>query len=301
MAIQRVEIKNYLVFNGEFALDFCQGVNVLIGGNGTGKTTLMKLADVKHFATRYAPKNMNLTLPKIRTVTGENGEYIVNVTADFDADKTTFIPVAEMLQHSKGLLELTSKYEMPFDYSQINILVSAGLPITREIMPNAQKVIGKISDIIEGEVLYEDGRYYIAKKTGLKVEFSLEASGYQKFGLLWKLLRNGLLETGSILFWDEPEASINPELMSVLVDILLELQRGGVQIFVATHSEILASYFEVKRKNSDNVMFYSLYKDGEQIKANKNARFDLLKPNYLTAEQVKLYECEIEKGLGNEQ
>jgi ABC-type multidrug transport system ATPase subunit len=30
------------VFKGEFAADFCTGVNVFIGGNGTGKTTLLK-------------------------------------------------------------------------------------------------------------------------------------------------------------------------------------------------------------------------------------------------------------------
>jgi len=43
MAINRVEIKDFLLFKGEFATDFGTGVNVLIGGNGTGKTTLMKV------------------------------------------------------------------------------------------------------------------------------------------------------------------------------------------------------------------------------------------------------------------
>jgi hypothetical protein len=46
-------------------------------------------------------------------------------------------------------------------------------------------------------------------------------------------------------------------------------------------------------------MFYSLYKDGEQIKADKCERFDLLTPNNLTAEQVKLYEKELERAFGN--
>ena len=43
MAIKRVEINGFLVFKGEFTADFCPGVNVFIGGNGTGKTTLLKL------------------------------------------------------------------------------------------------------------------------------------------------------------------------------------------------------------------------------------------------------------------
>ena len=42
MAIARIKIKDFLVFKGEFMASFCDGVNVLIGENGTGKTTLLK-------------------------------------------------------------------------------------------------------------------------------------------------------------------------------------------------------------------------------------------------------------------
>jgi len=82
------------------------------------------------------------------------------------------------------------------------------------------------------------------------------------------------------------------------VDVLLELSRNGVQIFIATHSELFASYFAVNRNKCDNVTFTSLYKDGEQIKANTSDRFDFLEPNNLNAEVVKLYKKELRKGLG---
>ncbi|MDR1920130.1 MAG: ATP-binding protein [Candidatus Adiutrix sp.] len=62
---------------------------------------------------------------------------------------------------------------------------------------------------------------------------------------------------GDHLFWDEPENSLNPELVPVLVEILLELSRGGAQIFLAPHSELLASYFTVNRQKDDKVKFYS--------------------------------------------
>ncbi|MDR1479147.1 MAG: ATP-binding protein, partial [Planctomycetaceae bacterium] len=42
MALKRVEIKDFLVFKGEFVAGFCPGVNVFIGGNSTGKTTLLR-------------------------------------------------------------------------------------------------------------------------------------------------------------------------------------------------------------------------------------------------------------------
>ena len=115
--------------------------------------------------------------------------------------------------------------------------------------------------------------------------------------MLWKLLRNGLLESGTILFWDEPENSLNPELVPILVDILLELSRNGVQIFLATHSEILAIYFSVNRKRSDTVMCHSLYRDSEIIRVESGDRFDLLDNNKLSAEPVKLYKKQLERGL----
>jgi ATPase involved in DNA repair len=37
MAINRIEIKDFLVFKGEFAANFCPGVNVLIGATVRGK------------------------------------------------------------------------------------------------------------------------------------------------------------------------------------------------------------------------------------------------------------------------
>lgn len=64
----------------------------------------------------------------------------------------------------------------------------------------------------------------------------MEADGLKKFALLWTMINSGLLRKNTILLWDEPEANINPELIPILVDIILELQRNGVQIFVATHS-----------------------------------------------------------------
>jgi recombinational DNA repair ATPase RecF len=42
MSIHHVEIKDFF-FKGAFSADFCMGVNVFIGGNGTGKTTLLRV------------------------------------------------------------------------------------------------------------------------------------------------------------------------------------------------------------------------------------------------------------------
>jgi hypothetical protein len=113
-----------------------------------------------------------------------------------------------------------------------------------------------------------NGVYYVKQNNGETIELNLEADGFGRLGLLWKYLRNGLLEPGSILFWDEPEASINPELVPKLVDILLKLQRGGVQVFVATHSYDVARWFELNKAGADNLRYFNLRKSGGGIVAD---------------------------------
>lgn len=174
--------------------------------------------------------------------------------------KSVFIPTTEMLSHAEGFLAMNQKYSMPFDGTQIDIIVNASLPETREIPSVMSGILDKISTVIDGTVILENDSFYVLKKDGRKVDFSLEAEGLRKLGLLWKLIRNGLLEKGTILLWDEPEANLNPELYPLVAEVLLELQKNGVQIFVVTHSYNFAKYLEIRRTSKEQVVFHNLYK-----------------------------------------
>jgi predicted ATPase len=341
MAVSRLEIEDFLVFNGKFAINFCPNVNVLIGGNCTGKTTLLKVMYafcniststifngssleinqpfiVKSYFTQvrghvdqsnslngkltmYDSEKRELSIALDSNLVSEsiqlssNGEQLKQwVEGNF---VSVFIPEKDMLSNSRGLPETFEYGNAQFTRTEVDIIKKA------RILANSpeQPLYTKICQAIGAEP-ENDGQSFYMKHKSLKdrIPFSLEASGYRKFGLLATLIRNEQIKSGSILFWDEPENSLNPELVPVLVDILLDLSREGVQIFIATHSEIFARYFAVKRKKEDNVMFYSLCKNGEQVKKNESDRFDLLESNNLTAEPVKVYEEEIKVGfIGN--
>ena len=43
MPVRSIKIMNVLAFQDQFTLTFSDGINVIIGGNGTGKTTLLKI------------------------------------------------------------------------------------------------------------------------------------------------------------------------------------------------------------------------------------------------------------------
>lgn len=311
MAIKSIQIKNVMVFQSQrkdkekakpeedtkslskdgFSLHFCDGINVLIGENGVGKTTILKMiyAATQWSFEKKSPgktkklielfSNASVNSEILQASKEESGEYYYKVSdgkytfedhlnkeGQSDSEEwyglnipAVFIPTTEMLSHAKGFLAMNQKYRMPFDGTQIDIIVNASLPETREIPDSCKAVLDEISKVIDGTVVQENDIFYVLKKDGRKVEFSLEAEGFRKLGLLWKLIRNGLLEKGSVLLWDEPEANLNPELYPMVANILLSLEENGVQIFIATHSYNFAKYLEIRRNKTEQVMFHNLY------------------------------------------
>lgn len=320
MAITRVEIKDFLVFKGEFTADFCKGVNVLIGANGTGKTTLLR--EMYYAASRKLHHNnnnlavgegdttwiqqSNYSLAQLSHFTwsdmpGVPNERVIVHFDDNKFDSTVYIPEKDIFEHARGLLPFIELKQTSFSQIYKDAIISAQ-DIPLKYHSELQKRIGEtIEDIVGGvmEWVQSDGMFYTIRKDGLRIPFSLESSGYKKLAYLGLLVTCGQLGDGTALFWDEPENSLNPEHIRMLAEIILELSRNGVQFFIATHDELFASYIDILREDNDSLLFYSLYKDSEseQIKRDISDRFDLLTPNNLSLEQAKVYECELERAF----
>jgi ABC-type arginine transport system ATPase subunit len=114
------------------------------------------------------------------------------------------------------------------------------------------------------------------------------------------LIQNGTLLSGSVLFWDEPEANLNPRLMQTIVSILMELQRLGVQIFVSTHDYVFLKEFDLATKEGDNVLYHSLFRDkgtGE-ILHNSSETFAGLDPNAIDDTFGSIIDRQISKDMG---
>jgi AAA15 family ATPase/GTPase len=124
---------------------------------------------------------------------------------------------------------------------------------------------------------------FIANK-GESISANMAAEGIRKLGILQLLLQNRQLDPGrnDILFWDEPETNMNPKLMKLLVEILLELSRNGQQIILATHDYVLLKWFDLlmDRGKEDHVRFHSLYKrDDGVVDVNSTDDYLEISPN----------------------
>lgn len=326
MIIKKAKFENYTVFEHQ-QMEFCPGINVFIGENGTGKTHVLKViysaCQSVEKGTSFAQKLVNTMLPDdykisrlitraqgnrtatIRIIAGEpdiSQERILtasfsNKTKKWDADVTgedgwedsfagassIFIPAKEILSHSYNLTAASQKNNVRFDDTYIDIINAAKVDISVGRNSSAKEAMLKtIEKMTHGTVLYDPKRDEFYLRSGnSKQEFNLIAEGIRKMSLLWQLVKNGTLEKGSILFWDEPEANINPAYVSIIIDLLIELQRKGVQIFISTHDYMIASYFAVKQQPGDSIAFHSLAKNktnGETV-YETSPKFSELKNN----------------------
>ncbi len=114
------------------------------------------------------------------------------------------------------------------------------------------------------------------------------------------LVTNGVLDKEATLYWDEPETNLNPSMIPLVVEVILELEKLGVQVFVATHSYELLKEFELQRKEH-SLRFYSLFFDENgKIELSKAETYQALFPNKIADQFARMYDLEIDRAMGGE-
>lgn len=339
MTLTRVKLERFTAFDN-LDLALSTGINVLVGANGTGKTHLMKVCYAACDVSRkpdvsFAAKLVNVFLPSGRSPgrlvrrSGKSAKGSLEVLSGFgcgikatlsrsakvaDSVKVeacphwqenpidcVYIPVKEMLSNAPGFRSLYSAREVYFEEVYADILDRAYLPPLRVPAKDThRKLLTALQKELDGKVVIENEEFLLQNKQG-KLEFSLLSEGMCKLGLLWLLIQNGTLNNGSVLFWDEPETNLNPKLFGTVMKILLELQRNGVQVFLATHDYVILEELDLRKKEEDEVAFHSLYRDDETdtIACNTANSYLGIYPNAIADTFTDLYDREIERSLGH--
>lgn len=333
MPLTKIEAENFTVFQ-DIMIPFSKGINILVGENGVGKTHIMKLAYAACQASKhdvsFPQKTTRLFRPDQSSIgrlvnRNKNGNNTARISVESDTAKigmtfstktikwdaevetekkwekqmsdltSVFIPAKEILSNAWNLDAAVKMGNVEFDDTYLDIIAAAKINISRGVdTTERKKYLDILQKISSGKVTLQDDRFYLKPGTQAKLEFNLVAEGLRKVALLWQLIKNGTLEKGAVLFWDEPEANINPKYIPVLAELLIMLESEGVQIFVSTHDYFLAKYIEVKRTEKSDIRYISLYKDIEdKVQCETATEFELLENNAIMDTFRQLYREEI--------
>lgn len=215
--------------------------------------------------------------------------------------QSAYIPAKEVLSNARGFRSLYEERQIHFEETYQDIIRLACLPPLRDSKIQEQKnLLKRIQGVLGGTVYATGFDEFFLKCPGGDLEFSLLAEGLRKLGLLWVLIQNGILRKGSVLFWDEPEANLNPGLFEVLIGVLLELQRQGVQIFLATHDYVILKELDLSRKPDDKISFHSLYRDKKEkrIKLHSTEQYLDIHSSAIDDAFASLYDRDIKRSCG---
>ena len=214
-----------------------------------------------------------------------------------------FIPAKEILSFMLGLPALVQKYELSFDMTYTDLMSKLEIPSIqkslRTIRTNA--IMDEIERICVGSFEFKGGGNVTFKADKTEYSANVTAEGFRKLGTLYRLIETGALRpgVGGPLFWDEPDANLNPLQIRGVVEALYSLAQSEQQVIVATHNYNLIKWLDLlfDKDRGDHVRYHVLHKDNGVIRVNSTSEFDSINPNPILDAFTKLYDEELERDL----
>ncbi|MCY1066687.1 AAA family ATPase [Nannocystis sp. RBIL2] len=342
MPIARLQLTDFTVFK-QASFEFCPGINVLMGENGTGKSHVLKAmyvalrgaAEVAEFKktaptseirpeARYFIKIATVFRPdshelhrlirrsekfwalQLLAVGGEGlemrckqrGADYLSVVSSLRSQPTLFVPPREVLAMYKGFVAAYESRELDFDETHYDICKALGAAPLRGARAEAVRdLLAPLEKILGGKVLLKGDRFYV-QQGDAETEAHLLAEGLRKIAGLAYLVANGSLTRDTVLFWDEPEASLNPRLVVQVVEFVRALARAGVQVFLASHDFLLLHRLsqpaEHALESAVPIRFFSLYrpKSAAAVEVETGATLADIEHNAILDEFASYYDDE---------
>ena len=104
------------------------------------------------------------------------------------------------------------------------------------------------SNVIGGKIAISETGDLSFHENGRSFSLPVTAMGIANIGILALLIERKVLDEGSFLFIDEPEAHLHPAWQVIMAKTLFELSRQGVKVVIATHSADILKWLEVHVK-----------------------------------------------------
>ena len=209
-------------------------------------------------------------------------------------DNSVFIPAKEIISlHSIILKSRDVDKAFGFDDTYYDLAKALRYPRTpgnnyKEFVKSREELYS----FLDGKIEYkeETGKWFF-RSGRQRYSIGITAEGIKKISIIDILLGNRYINNNSVIFFDEPEASLHPKAVANLLDIIFKLSECGIQFFLATHSYfVIKKLFIYAQQEKKSVPFLNLLHDGY-------ATSDLLKEmpnNEIINESIRLYEQEVD-------
>lgn len=217
-----------------------------------------------------------------------------------DGPAPLFLPAREVLTMYEGFVAAYENRELSFDETYYDVCKALGAnPLKGPRARDAAALIKPLSGFSSLIVRREGDRFYVQLPAEELREAHLIATGFCVIACLFYLIRNGSITKGTVLFWDEPEASLNPRMIKVIADFLLALAASGIQIFIATHDYLLTNElsqhaeYQTDQAKAANLRFFGLSREPNgPARVESGSTLADLDANSIMEEYAALYERE---------
>lgn len=192
-----------------------------------------------------------------------------------------FLPTRELLSIYPNFTNIYKNNYLEYDETYYDTCVLLGALLAKG--PREEKIKGLLSpleDAMGGNIILDkNGRFYLSMQGQGTMEMPLVAEGLRKLAMVARLIATGSLFDKGTLFWDEPEANLNPKLIKTVARVIMQLCQNGIQVFIATHSLFLLRELEILSKKQDfsnlTTRYFGLKEDNGISVEQGNEIYDL--------------------------
>jgi len=179
--------------------------------------------------------------------TNSKSEVSMNCLPNAQLEKRpVYLPTRELLTIYPGFVSLYETTHLPFDETWRDTCILLGAPLARGPRERQIKVLlGPLEQALGGKVNLTDAGGFYLNIDNASMEMHLVAEGLRKLAMLARLIATGSLTEKGYLFWDEPEANLNPKMIKIVARTILHLCQSGIQVFVASHSLFLLRELDI--------------------------------------------------------
>ncbi len=196
---------------------------------------------------------------------------------EFSDIAPAYLPTRELLTIYPGFVSVYENHYLEFDETWRDTCLLLGAPLKRGVKEaRVRELLGPLEEAMGGRIDLDksSGRFYLLSESG-RMEMPLVAEGLRKLGMLARLIATGALLDKGCLFWDEPEANLNPRIIRSVAKTIVDLSHQGIQVFVATHSLFLLRELEILlNKRVTDARFFGLHFGAEGVQVEQGPSVD---------------------------